>query len=202
MRYDSRTRVEHKTLESNKSVTGNGTAGFSGDGGPATAASLNFPTGVFMDGAGVLYIADARNERIRKVVLNQLVTFTSFTATVKIALGPRAGDDTFNVEATFTPGAASNGINPVTEPVTLQVDAFSTTIPASSFTQDKKGQFVFTGTLNGVKLKVQIVPSRGRGYTLQAKGKGGDLSGTVTPVSVELTIGDDTGQTTAVARCK
>jgi hypothetical protein len=61
---------------------------------------------------------------------------------------------------------------------------------------------VFTGTLNGVKLKVQIVPSRGRGYTLQAKGKGGDLSGTVTPVSVELTIGDDTGQTTAVARCK
>jgi len=48
-------------------VAGNGAAGFSGDGGPATAASLNYPCGVAVDGAGNLYISDSDNHRIRKV---------------------------------------------------------------------------------------------------------------------------------------
>ena len=48
-------------------VAGNGTAGFSGDGGPATSASLNQPLAVELDGQGNLYIADAANSRIRKV---------------------------------------------------------------------------------------------------------------------------------------
>ena len=46
---------------------GNGTAGFAGDGGPATNANLNGPTGVAVDAAGNLYIADSGNHRIRKV---------------------------------------------------------------------------------------------------------------------------------------
>lgn len=46
---------------------GNGQAGFSGDGGPATSASLNYPYGISVDGAGNLYIADFGNARIRKV---------------------------------------------------------------------------------------------------------------------------------------
>ncbi len=46
-------------------VAGNGTAGFAGDGGLATAASLNTPDGVAIDSAGDLYIADSGNNRIR-----------------------------------------------------------------------------------------------------------------------------------------
>jgi hypothetical protein len=46
---------------------GSGDAGFSGDGGPATTANLNSPTGIALDGAGNLYIADTGNNRIRKV---------------------------------------------------------------------------------------------------------------------------------------
>jgi len=48
-------------------VAGNGVAGFSGDGGPATGASLNWPWGVAVDAAGNLYIADEHYSRIRKV---------------------------------------------------------------------------------------------------------------------------------------
>ena len=39
-------------------VAGNGTAGYSGDNGPATAAELNDPDGVAVDAAGDLFIAD------------------------------------------------------------------------------------------------------------------------------------------------
>jgi sugar lactone lactonase YvrE len=46
---------------------GNGTAGFSGDGGPATSAEINGPLGISFDGAGNLYIGDSYNERVRKV---------------------------------------------------------------------------------------------------------------------------------------
>jgi uncharacterized protein (TIGR03437 family) len=48
-------------------VAGNGTPGYSGDGGPAVSAQLYFPSGVAVDSAGSLYIADTWNNRVRKV---------------------------------------------------------------------------------------------------------------------------------------
>src|SRR5207302_3592509 len=49
--------------------------GFSGDGGPATSAELNEPTGVAVDGAGNLFIADYGNNRIRRVdAATQVIT--------------------------------------------------------------------------------------------------------------------------------
>ena len=48
-------------------VVGNGIEGYSGDGGPATSASLNYPVGLTLDSSGNIYIADANNSRVRKV---------------------------------------------------------------------------------------------------------------------------------------
>jgi len=50
-------------------IAGNGTAGFSGDGGPATEASLNFPRDAEIGPDGRLYIADSDNHRVRAVDL-------------------------------------------------------------------------------------------------------------------------------------
>ena len=50
-------------------VAGKDTWGYSGDGGPATNATLNLPSGMALDSIGNLFIADLGNERIRKVAL-------------------------------------------------------------------------------------------------------------------------------------
>jgi trimeric autotransporter adhesin len=55
-------------------IAGNGTAGFSGDGGPATSAALNQPTGVAVDAAGNIYIADYTNNKIRMVDTTGTIT--------------------------------------------------------------------------------------------------------------------------------
>ena len=57
-------------------VAGDGTRRFSGDGGPAQSATLAVPAGVAVDRFGNIYIADAFNDRIRKV----LATPPSFSA--------------------------------------------------------------------------------------------------------------------------
>jgi hypothetical protein len=49
-------------------VAGDGTQGYGGDNGPATAAALNAPTGVATDAAGDLFVADSDGNRIREVL--------------------------------------------------------------------------------------------------------------------------------------
>jgi hypothetical protein len=55
-------------------VAGNGEAGFSGDGGTATNASLNAPSCLALDGVGNLFVTDVFNNRIRKVGTNGIIT--------------------------------------------------------------------------------------------------------------------------------
>ena len=55
-------------------VAGNGTQGYSGDGGPATSAALNRPLGAAVDSAGNLYIGDQTNYRVRKVSNGAITT--------------------------------------------------------------------------------------------------------------------------------
>src|ERR1017187_2403392 len=62
-------------------VAGTGTAGFSGDGGLAMAAQMSSPAGVLVDAAGNLFIADAGNQRIRKVSAGGIITTVAGTGT-------------------------------------------------------------------------------------------------------------------------
>ena len=60
-------------------LAGNGIQWFSGDGGPATSASLALPEGVAVDGAGNVYIADEENHNVRKVSPDGTITTVAGT---------------------------------------------------------------------------------------------------------------------------
>src|SRR5664280_1427603 len=91
-------------------VAGNGTAGFCGDGGPATQACLNYPNGLFVDAAGNLYVADYNN-RVRLVATpgGQPSPTTSTTPT------PEAGG---SPTRTSSPTPAQQVAVPATQPWT------------------------------------------------------------------------------------
>ena len=57
-------------------VAGNGIEAFAGDNGPATAASIDSPTGLALDASGNLYIADTHNGRVREVAAANGLIFT------------------------------------------------------------------------------------------------------------------------------
>ncbi len=48
-------------------IAGTGTVGFSGDGGPATSAQLNYPYGIFVDASKNIYVPDTYNNRLRLI---------------------------------------------------------------------------------------------------------------------------------------
>jgi streptogramin lyase len=68
-------------------VAGTGKAGFSGDGGPATAATFNQPHSIALDPRGNLYVCDIANNRIRKIDMSSGV-ITTFAGTGKKSATP------------------------------------------------------------------------------------------------------------------
>ena len=66
-------------------VAGNGAQGFSGDNGLAVNAMLNYPTGIAVDAAGNLYIADNSNSRVRKVNVSGTITTVAGNGNVVFA---------------------------------------------------------------------------------------------------------------------
>ncbi|MGO9087873.1 MAG: hypothetical protein ACLP6G_16360 [Terriglobales bacterium] len=64
---------------------GTGTAGFSGDGGPATSAALNSPESVALGGSGNIFIADSENSRIRQLLSTVSVALAPASATVPVS---------------------------------------------------------------------------------------------------------------------
>jgi uncharacterized protein (TIGR03437 family) len=88
-------------------VVGTGLAGYAGDGGAATEARLNLPSGIALDSSGNMYIADQGNKVVRRVTSGGLIT-------------------TIAGNGTFTPSAGDGG--PATA---AQLDPFSIAVDAA-----------------------------------------------------------------------
>ena len=78
-------------------IAGNGTSGFSGDGGPATSAEFGNVYGIAVDSAGDVYIADSDNSRVRKVSAAGIITTVAGNGTLGFS-----GDGGAAVNAEFT----------------------------------------------------------------------------------------------------
>jgi hypothetical protein len=88
-------------------VAGNGVAAFTGDGGPATNASLCNPYDIALDSLGNLFISDSCNNRIREVGTNGIITTVAGTG-----VGGYGGDGGPALDATFNSpaGLALDGL--------------------------------------------------------------------------------------------
>ena len=135
-----------RKVDANRIITrfaGTSDAGFSGDGGPAVDARLNKPRGVEVDAAGVVYIADSENDRIRRVGTDGIITTIAGTgssrsegdgqpAAAASFYGPRAvnvvGNDLY---VTDTFGHRIRRINGVTAGPAVPVTGTTTVVTSS-----------------------------------------------------------------------
>ena len=168
-----------------------------GAGSPAIDAIPVTPTNYCTDVAGNPVTTDQRGITrpqgsacdIGAFELVQSVAFASLSARLTAVIGgPLPG---FNLDADFKLGATSNGILPLTEPVTLSVGTYNVTIPAGSFKQ-LGNIYNYLGEINGVGLLVTIVPQSANRYQFIADAIPVTLAH-ANPVTVTITIGDDTG---------
>jgi hypothetical protein len=121
-------------------------------------------------------------------------SFSNFGPRAELRLGPKANDDSYWVRGWLKLASTSNGINPLTEAVTVKVGPFSHTVPPGSFVQDG-ASYLFKGPVGPSTLDVSITgSSTPGGYSFKSCLKKGSLGATTMEPQVQLTIGDDQGQ--------
>jgi hypothetical protein len=105
----------------------------------------------------------------------------------------------FELNSTFSLGATSDGISPATENVSFQVGSFSGSIQAGLFKKTKSG-FVYEGVIGGADIEMSITPLGGNRYAWKAEGSNVLVPGSPSPITIGLSIGNDTGTTAAQIR--
>jgi hypothetical protein len=125
--------------------------------------------------------------------------FSSFGAELVIDGARQAS---FVLDARFSLGATSDGINPTSEPVTFEIGPYAATIPAGSFRELPPGKrstvYTFIGKEDNVRLALDIVSFGGNSHQFGAAGRLVNLTGP-NRMLVSLRIGDDSGSTVVKA---
>jgi hypothetical protein len=131
-------------------VAGNETRGFSGDGGPATSAQLNHPTGVAVDTAGYLFIAELSNARIRKVTPGGVISTV-------------AGSETYGFSGDGGPATSAQ----LNAPIGVAVDT-----AGNLFIADRNNHRV-RKVAGGPSVSMNLTPSAGGSATCSTAGLNG-----------------------------
>jgi hypothetical protein len=110
-------RIRTVTNGTIATITGNGSVGYTGDSGPASAATLNVPSGTAIDVAGNVYIADSGNNVVRKINAQSGVITTI------------AGDGSESIKGDTGPATAAG----IYGPYTLALDSQGNLLVADVF---------------------------------------------------------------------
>jgi hypothetical protein len=142
-------------------VAGNGTFGFSGEGGPATAAAMRIPEDVVVDGAGNLVIADSGNNRVRVVAAS---TGTSYGRAMTAGdIYTVAGNGTFGFSGDSGPATAAE----LGSPGQTAVDVGGNLVIADSGNNRVRVVAASDGTFYGQAMTAGDI------YTVAGNGTGG-----------------------------
>ncbi|OQW90947.1 MAG: hypothetical protein BWK78_05825, partial [Thiotrichaceae bacterium IS1] len=179
-------------------VAGNGTYGFSGDGGIAISAQLAYPEGVAIDSNGRLYIADSSNKRIRKVTFDHIMpcsqTYTVTPITVTHSYNAETGTITVNapIDCHWTTTSNEGWISLTSE----ENGQGSGTVTYS--VSDNIGMMVGPGMPTKSKGRSGTITIAGQTVTINQVGEA-DCTYTVTPTTVTHGYGTETGDITLTA---
>ncbi len=99
----------------------------------------------------------------------------------------------FELLSNITLGSGADWLNPVTDPVTIQVGSFAATIPPGSFKGAQYGPWTFDGTVNGAVIHSVIWLTGTKQYQVLAKVQQANVAGAKNPVTVRLTLGPNSG---------
>jgi len=159
---------------------GNGTAGYSGDGGPGPSAELNGPDSVTADAAGNLVVADTGNNRIRVVAK---ITGTYYGQAM-------TGGDIYTVAGNGSQGYTGNGgaatSAALSEPQDAAVDGSGNLVIADTGNNRIRVVAETTGTFYGIAMTAgDIYPVAGGGTAL---GDGGPASSAQLEAPASVTV--------------
>ena len=186
-------------------IAGNGTAGFSGDGGVSTAAMINSPRAIFQDNLGRIYLSDSRNNRIRRLALTAPATSLTIEvngtdrATVSAALaattvrktgsgtavlsGNNSAASTLQFNAGLVQVSATNnmGASLAFAGGNMKVTSGTVAVPTAAMTQ--AGRIT---TNSGAAVSSIAAPSGTSLLTIAGPGvvTAGDMSASTTPLSI------------------
>lgn len=155
--------------------------------GAATAQEFS---GTVSPGATFVYYVRYSPTPGSKIAVTPLVPLQNFSASIDVAAGPPAS---FEVKADATLGSASAGFDPLTQPLTFHLAGVSATIPTGSFHQDKQGIYRFAGTVEGIPLRISIVPKVNHGFGFHIDARNIDLTAAINPLRLLLILGHNAG---------
>lgn len=115
-------------------LAGSGTGGFSGDGGPASAAELKYPWAIATDASGNLYFADYGNDRIRKITMPDagINDLKAESEGWKVIPDPNSGIFTLQLSSSSQPGISDNNILEIYNMQGQKIYSNSFKLPATS----------------------------------------------------------------------
>ena len=167
-------------------IAGNGTAGYSGDGGLATSAQLNSPQGLAADSAGNVYFSDLANGSVR-VLLPQTtpVLTVSSSHSDPFTVGQNG---VFVISVGNAPAAAATtgtvtvaAILPATvNPVSMGGSGWSCAYTAPAYTCQNTGVLTGGSSFGALDLTVSVLPAAPPQVTIQVAVSGGGATATAT----------------------